>query len=108
MRANRSDRLPWDIEQAMSALQIDKSWYEEYWLKPAKPRPPGVIARLLRNAKCSVSYTGRVLKHALAAIDVGGRIQLARSARNSMHSEIASTNVRIISSASSKGHPTLK
>jgi len=25
--------LPWDLEQAMTAFQINQNWYEEYWLR---------------------------------------------------------------------------
>ena len=25
--------LPWDLEQAMTAFQVDQNWYEEYWLR---------------------------------------------------------------------------
>jgi hypothetical protein len=31
----------WDFEQA--TLQVNPSWYEEYWLKPKKASPPNVI-----------------------------------------------------------------
>ena len=72
MPLERSRRLPWDLEQAMSVLQVDSSWYEEYWLKPPKPRSPGMIARLFRKAKWSVSRTTHALKRALAAIDDEG------------------------------------
>ena len=23
--------LPWDLEQAMTAFQVNQNWYEEYW-----------------------------------------------------------------------------
>ena len=50
MQTNRSDRLPWDLEQAMTAFQVHPSWYEHYWLTPPKQRPPGLIARIFRKA----------------------------------------------------------
>lgn len=25
--------LPWDLEQAMTAFQVNQNWYEEYWLR---------------------------------------------------------------------------
>ena len=88
MPRKRSSRLPWDLEQAMSAFQVDSSWYEEYWLTPPKPRPPGMIAQLVRRANCSVSRATADLKHALAAIGEAGANQPAVFARNSVHSAI--------------------
>ena len=28
--------LPWDLEQAMTAFQVNQNWYEEYWLRDTK------------------------------------------------------------------------
>jgi hypothetical protein len=25
--------LPWDLEQAMTAFQVDRNWYDKYWLR---------------------------------------------------------------------------
>jgi hypothetical protein len=25
--------LPWDLNQAMTAFQVNQNWYEEYWLR---------------------------------------------------------------------------
>lgn len=25
--------LPWDLEHAMTAFQVNQNWYEEYWLR---------------------------------------------------------------------------
>ena len=72
MPLEKSQRLPWDLEQAMSAFQVDGAWYEQYWLKPPKPQSPGMIARLFRKAKWSASRTTHALKRALAAIEEGG------------------------------------
>src|SRR5262249_6869389 len=27
--------LPWDLEQAMTAFQVNQNWYEQYWLRDA-------------------------------------------------------------------------
>lgn len=27
--------LPWDLDRAMTAFQVNPEWYEQYWLKPA-------------------------------------------------------------------------
>ena len=31
--------LPWDLEQAMTAFQVDQNWYEEYWLRDTNDFP---------------------------------------------------------------------
>jgi len=54
MQTNRPDRLPWDLEQAMTAFQVHPSWYEAYWLTPRKQRPPGLIARIFRKASTAL------------------------------------------------------
>lgn len=36
--------LPWDLDQAMTALQVNPEWYEEYWLKPKEAAPPNLTA----------------------------------------------------------------
>ena len=28
--------LPWDLNQAMTAFQVNQNWYEEYWLRDRK------------------------------------------------------------------------
>ena len=47
MPAHYSDRFPRDLDLAMRCLQVDSSWYENYWLKEPKPRPAGMVARNL-------------------------------------------------------------
>jgi hypothetical protein len=47
MPAHHSLRFPRDLDLAMRALQVDSSWYENYWLKEPKPRPAGMVARNL-------------------------------------------------------------
>ena len=47
MPANYSHRFPRDLDLAMRVLQVDSSWYENYWLKERKPRPDGMVARNL-------------------------------------------------------------
>jgi hypothetical protein len=47
MPAHYSHRFPRDLDLAMRALQVDSSWYENYWLKERKPRPAGMVARNL-------------------------------------------------------------
>jgi hypothetical protein len=42
-----SQRFPRDLDLAMRFLQVDSSWYENYWLEERKPRPAGMIARNL-------------------------------------------------------------
>ncbi len=40
--------LPWDLEHAMTAFQIDPDWYEHYWLRPEdhSGARAGIFARL--------------------------------------------------------------
>jgi hypothetical protein len=47
MPADYSHRFPRDLDLAMRVLQVDSSWYENYWLKEHKPRPAGMVARNL-------------------------------------------------------------
>jgi hypothetical protein len=48
MPAHYSHRFPRDdLNRAMRVLQVDSSWYENYWLKEHKPRPAGMVARNL-------------------------------------------------------------
>ena len=54
MPTKRPDRLPWDLEQAMTAFQVRPSWYEDYWLKPPKQRSPGLMARIFRKANTAL------------------------------------------------------
>jgi hypothetical protein len=37
--------LPWDLEHAMTAFQVDSRWYEKYWF--ASEDPPPLKSRLL-------------------------------------------------------------
>jgi hypothetical protein len=54
MQTNRPDRLPWDLEQAMTAFQVHPSWYEDYWLTPPKQRTPDLFARFFRQASTAL------------------------------------------------------
>ena len=47
MPADCSHRFPRYLDLAMRAFQVDRSWYENYWLKERKPRPAGMVARNL-------------------------------------------------------------
>jgi hypothetical protein len=47
MPSDYSDRFPKDHGLAMRFLQVDSSWYENYWLDARKPRPAGMVARNL-------------------------------------------------------------
>ncbi len=40
--------IPWDLEHAMTAFQVDPRWYENHWLTPedASGRRSGTFARL--------------------------------------------------------------
>jgi hypothetical protein len=46
---SRKTTLPWDLEQAMTAFQVDPGWYENYWLAPdgASRVRSGLVARLV-------------------------------------------------------------
>jgi hypothetical protein len=57
MTAHYSHRFPRDLDLAMRCLQVDSSWYENYWLKERKPPPAGVVARNLPKLE---SYLRRV------------------------------------------------
>ncbi len=47
MPADYSYRSPRDLELAMRFVQVDSSWYENYWLEERKARPAGMVARNL-------------------------------------------------------------
>jgi hypothetical protein len=47
MPAHYSHRFPRDLDLPVRFLQVDSSWYENYWLKDRKPRPAGMVARNL-------------------------------------------------------------
>jgi hypothetical protein len=36
--------LPWDLQHAMSAFQVDPGWYEKYWLAPETHTAPPKLA----------------------------------------------------------------
>jgi hypothetical protein len=44
----RKTTLPWDLEHAMTAFQVDPRWYEKHWLTPEEPsrRRSGTFAML--------------------------------------------------------------
>jgi hypothetical protein len=45
----------------LTALQVDPSWYEKYWLEDRAPRPQGVPSRLVSIAVAAVhGAAGRV------------------------------------------------
>jgi len=51
----RQSNSPDDLGQRLTglrvtALQVDPSWYERYWLEERPPRPPGVLSRLVSMA----------------------------------------------------------
>jgi hypothetical protein len=46
MPADHSHPFPRDLDLAMRCLQVDSSWYENYWLRET-PRPVGMVARNL-------------------------------------------------------------
>jgi hypothetical protein len=54
MQTKPPGHLPWDLEQAMTAFQVHPSWYEDYWLKPLEPLPPGLIARIFCKARTAL------------------------------------------------------
>ena len=47
MPIDYSRRFPRDLELPMRFLEVDSSWYENYWLKERKPQPAGMVARNL-------------------------------------------------------------
>jgi hypothetical protein len=36
-----------DLDRAISFFQVDRSWYENYWLKEREPRPARMVTRNL-------------------------------------------------------------
>jgi hypothetical protein len=54
MPADHSRRFPRDLDLAMRFLQVDSSWYENYWLEERKPRPAGMVARNLPTTGSSL------------------------------------------------------
>ena len=53
MSARCSHRSPRSHDFAVRFLQVDRSWYESYWLEERKPQPAGMVAR---NLPTVVSY----------------------------------------------------
>ncbi|SHL90647.1 hypothetical protein SAMN05444159_7153 [Bradyrhizobium lablabi] len=47
MPADYSHRHPRGLDHTMRFLQVDSSWYENYWLEERKPRPAGMVTRNL-------------------------------------------------------------
>jgi hypothetical protein len=47
MPTDYSHRFPRDLDLPMRFLQVDSSWYENYWLKERKARPAGMVTRNL-------------------------------------------------------------
>jgi hypothetical protein len=62
--AHFPNRFPRDLELAMRAFQVDSSWYENYWLKEHKPRPPGMVARSIPMIVARL----RVARHRVASV----------------------------------------
>jgi len=82
MPANYSRRFTRDLDLAMRVLQVDSSWYENYWLKERKPRPAGMVAR---NLPTIVSCL-RLACHSVASVR---RAVLAIALRLKIRSEIS-------------------
>lgn len=49
-----SHRSPGDHDLAMRFLQVDRSWYESYWLEEPKRQSAGMIARNFTTAASCV------------------------------------------------------
>jgi hypothetical protein len=56
MVAPYSHRFPRDLDLPMRFLQVDSSWYENYWLKEHKPRPAGMVARNLATMLSALAW----------------------------------------------------
>jgi hypothetical protein len=41
-----------DLDLAIRFLQVDRSWYEDYWLKEREPRSAPVAQKLPRIVSC--------------------------------------------------------
>ena len=50
MPTRRSHRSPGDHDLAMRFFQVDRSWYESYWLEEPKRQSAGMIARSVTTA----------------------------------------------------------
>lgn len=47
MPDEHSHRDPLSLDLAMRVVQVDRSWYERYWLGERRPRPAGTVPRIL-------------------------------------------------------------
>ena len=47
MPAHSSHRFPRDFDLPMRFLQVDCSWYENYWLRESTPRSAGMVTRIV-------------------------------------------------------------
>jgi hypothetical protein len=86
MPAPYSRRFPRDLGLAMRCLQVDSSWYENYWLKEPKPRLVGMVARNLPTIMSCL----RLACHRLASVR---RAVFAIALRPTIRSEISSSPV---------------
>lgn len=83
--------LPWDLERAMTAFQVDQNWYEEYWLRDTsdlttarvRRRPDGSID-LDFYAGCAKRERDLVIKQACLAL-VATVVRFFRPAKATSH-----------------------
>ena len=49
--------LPWDLEQAMTAFQVDQNWYEEYWLRDTNDltSPQSIVGAMAQSTPISIA-----------------------------------------------------
>ena len=83
--------LPWDLNQAMTAFQVNQNWYEEYWLRDTndltspqvRRRPDGSIDLDFYRA-CAKRERNLTIKQASFAL-LAMLTQLFRRAKATPH-----------------------
>ncbi len=60
MPSHYSQRSPGDLDLAMRFLQVDRSWYENYWLEEPQPAESNSGRSCRRSDRIGVSLLRRV------------------------------------------------
>jgi hypothetical protein len=83
--------LPWDLEQSMTAFQVNEDWYEKYWLRDANNltdtqvfrRPDGSID-IDFYCECAKHERHIAVKLACLAL-IAKLVRLFRLAKSALH-----------------------
>jgi hypothetical protein len=79
MPDDHSHRDPLGLDLAMRVLQVDRSWYERYWLEERPPRRTVIVARHLRTTlsrlRPACDHVASLLRSAMSAMVPRKKIQ---------------------------------